>query len=313
MPHSWIPVRNRWPLNLDFVPGFAANFYRRDVLDRLKAKDFVPDVISLQNLMFHPLVSEFPEALIQYRMTDYMAAFHDYPSNLARLEAKALDKADIISITSRQFLGHLNEAQKEKALYAPNGVDIEHFSRPRPRPAAFAEIQTPIVVYIGALRVGFDWDLVRGAMRKLPDVQFVLISPDRPREDVRSEPNCSYIPGVPYEEVPAYYQHADVTIIPFIDSPLAAPVNPIKMFESLAAGTPVVTSGWAELDKLGAPVRQAGDPENMAAAFRDAISVGPPPPQSYADFLKEYSWEGNLDRLLERIEAVRDRKIAQKT
>lgn len=312
VPHSWIPVRNRWPFDRNFVPGLAARFYRGDVLARLEAKDFVPDVISLQNLMFYPLARHFPDAILQYRMTDYMAAFEDYPACLARLEARVLDEADLISVTSRQFLAHLTEAQQEKALYAPNGVDIDHFSRPRPRPAAFEAMGRPIVVYIGALREGFDWELIRETAELMPEAHFVMISPDRPREDFRNAPRFTYIPGVPYEDVPAYYQHADATIIPFADLPLVAPVNPIKMFESLAAGTPVVTSGWSELRKLGAPVRQSRDAPGFAAALREAIDAGSSAKPSYTDFLSQYSWEGNLDRMLERIHEIGARKFAPK-
>lgn len=313
VPHSWIPVRNRWPFDRDFVPELAARFYRRDVLDRLRAKQFSPDVVSLQNLMFYPLVRDFPGAVLQYRMTDRMDAFGDYPRCLVRIERKVLDEANIISLTSRQFMTHLNEAQQEKALYAPNGVDIGHFAQPRPRPAAYEAIRSPIAVYVGALRDWFDWDLLREVVRRLRDVHFVVISPDSPREELLGEPNFIHLPGVPYEEVPAYYQHAAVTMIPFADSPLIAPVNPIKMYESLAAGTPVVTSEWAELKKLRAPVRQGGNPESLASAIREAIGADASEKASYETFVTEYSWDANLDRLLERIDAIRARKSAART
>jgi glycosyltransferase involved in cell wall biosynthesis len=238
------------------------------VLRRLESERFVPDVLSLQNLMFYPFVREFPKAVLHYRMTDRMDAFGDYPASMLAYERRVLDEADIISITSKQFMSLLGPEQQARAFYAPNGVDVEHFSRPRPRPAAYADTDGPIVVYVGALRDWFDWDLLRDALRAAPRFHAFVISPDAPRADLLGEPRFTYIPGVPYEEVPAYYQHATVTVIPFRDSPLVAPVNPIKMYESLAAGTPVAANSWAELRELGAPVIQAEGAASLAQAFR---------------------------------------------
>lgn len=312
VPHAWIPIRNTWPLNTGAAMELAAWGYRRDVLSRLSALDFFPDVVSLQNLVFHPLVREFPGAVLHYRMTDRMDAFSNFPACLIATESRTLNEADIISLTSRQFFEMLTPEQAEKALYTPNGVDVGHFSRPRPRPAPYLGFDSPIAVYVGALRAWFDWELLGETMRRLPDVRFVLVSPDAPPADFRQSPNGTWIPGVPYEEVPAYYQHADVMIIPFIDSPLVAPVNPIKMFESLAAGTPVVAREWAELKKLEAPIRLARGPEEMAAAVRAGIGSAGRDHDAWAPFLARYSWDANLDRLLDRIATCRARKFAAK-
>lgn len=304
VPWTLLPVRQNWPLDRPAVLGLSAFFYRRDVLARLAALNFRPDVVSLQNLAYYPLVREFPGAVLQYRMTDRMDAFKDIPASLVRIEDRVLHEADIISVTSRQFLERLAPEDAGKALYAPNGVDVEHFQRPRPRPAAYAGISSPIAVYIGALRAWFDWELLLRTLRLSRGVHFVLISPDAPRADLLQEPNFSYLPGIPYEEVPAYYQHASVTIIPFENSPLVAPVNPIKMFESLAAGTPVVAREWDELRRLEAPIRLATNPGSMAAAIERAIAAKAGEAGAGAEFLARYSWSANLDRLLERIQAV---------
>jgi glycosyltransferase involved in cell wall biosynthesis len=185
---------------------------------------------------------------------------------------------------------------------------VEHFGRPRPRPAAYEAIGGPIAVYVGALREWFDWDLLRDALRQAPRFHAFIISPDAPREDLLGEPNFTHIPGVPYEEVPAYYQHAAVTVIPFRDSPLVAPVNPIKMYESLAAGTPVAARSWAELKQLEAPILLAEDAESLAGAFERAEAEKAGGGAEYGPFLSGHSWSGNVDRLLERIEALEKAK-----
>lgn len=308
VPWSPLPVKNVWPLDRMATLRFSATSFKRDVLRRLNDLAFVPDVVSIQNLTFFPLLDEFPSAVIQYRMTDRMDAFGDYPASLLAAERQILRTVDIISITSKQFLEFLDPSVASKALYAPNGVDVGHFSLARPQPALYRKLGSPVAVYVGALRDWFDWDLLKKLAQTLREVCFVVISPDPPREDLRAEPNFQHVPGIPYEELPAWYQHASVTVIPFKDSDLVAPVNPIKMFESLAAGTPVVARAWAELQKLEAPVRLAADAESMAAAIREEIDLKASNKKSYEAFLARYSWSANLDNLLARIQKIQGAK-----
>lgn len=179
-------------------------------------------------------------------------------------------------------------------------------SAPRPKPSEYRGIEKPIAVYVGALREWFDWDLLAQVAGRTPDVQYFIISPDSPRHDLLALGNLSYRPGVAYEELPAYYQHAAVGMIPFADSPLVSAVNPIKMFECLAAGTSVVATDWAELRDLKAPIRLARGPEAFARAIEAAVERNDPTDASR--FLAGHSWEANLEVLLARIAEVKTRR-----
>lgn len=307
VPFSLIPVRKHFPFDRPIALRLAERTWAGDVMRRLRELNFSPDVISLQNMMFYPFARRFPDAVLQYRMTDLMSGFTDLPRSMLQYEDRVLDEADIVSITSMQFAFKLEGRNASKLLYAPNGVDADHMSRPRPRPEAYAAIDRPIAVYVGALRAWFDWDLVRHAVESAPEIQFVIISPDAPRADMLNHKNFTYIPGVPYEEIPAYYQHAAAGIVPFKDSPLVAPVNPIKLFECLAAGTPVAAIEWAELrTQIEAPIHLAKTPEQFTAALKSAIAEKGA--IDYRPYLKNRSWQGNLDALLERIERVRSER-----
>ena len=89
-------------------------------------------------------------------------------------------------------------------------------------------------------------------------------------------------------------------------SPLVAPVNPIKMFESLAAGVPVVAVKWKELAEMKAPISLASNTEEFASAIKRAIEK--PGKPDAAELLARHSWDRNLDVLMGRIEEVRARR-----
>jgi glycosyltransferase involved in cell wall biosynthesis len=306
VPLSWIPVKRPFPFGTPLALRLAAASFERDALRRLRHMKFAPDVIAIQSMMFAPLLRRFPDALVLLRITDRMESFPDIPPAFLHYEKELIDKADLISITSQQFEAKIPPAARAKVLHLPNAVDADRFARPRPRPREYESIAEPIAVYIGSLRVRFDADLTLALLRARRDFRFFVISPDAPRADLLTEPNFHYIPGVPYEETPAYYQHAAVGFIPFrTDLDVVRSASSLKVLECLAAGTPLVCADWPEPRALGAPVVFAADAPAFAAALAEA--AGKPPPPETPRFLAAHSWDRNLDRLMERIESLATR------
>ena len=87
-------------------------------------------------------------------------------------------------------------------------------------------------------------------------------------------------------------------------------VSPIKMFECLAAGTPMVATDWAELRDLKAPIALARGADEFAKAVLAALSQSAG--SRYRPFLANHSWDANVDALLERIERERRDKATRK-
>ena len=321
VPRAWFPVRKVFPFDRPLALRLSSRTFERDVLTRLAHMKFTPDVISLQNPIFYPLAARLSSPrvrraalpssplVLHFRMEDLLEGFPDMPASILHCEKEAIENADLVSITSSQLAFKLRGRNENKVLLLPNGVDVEHFEKPQPRPEAYSGIESPIALYVGALRSWFDWDLFEKVAKARPGVQFVLLSPHEPDPIARDLPNCTWIPGVPYEQVPAYYQHAAVGLIPFKDSPLVRAVSPIKMFECLAAGTPVVATDWAELRDLKAPIALARGADEFAKAVLAAL--GQSADSRYRPFLADHSWDANVDALLERIERARRDKGQQ--
>jgi glycosyltransferase involved in cell wall biosynthesis len=164
----------------------------------------------------------------------------------------------------------------------PNAVDVERFRRPQPRPAALPS--GPVAVYVGTLQDDrFDTELTVQLARERPDIQFVLVGPDclspAASNELRGLANIRLTGPVPYEEVPGYLQHADVIVVPHRVNAFTESLDPIKAYESLAAGRPTVATPVAGFRELGPPVR-AAEPPAFGAALDAALadgSGGPPP------------------------------------
>ena len=103
----------------------------------------------------------------------------------------------------------------------------------------------------------------------------------------------------PYDELPGYLQHAGVGLIPFDVANhrnLVRSIHPLKLYEYLASGLPVVAVEWEELQNLRSPATLTNNREHFLAAIRGVISQ--PPDQST---LQSYAAGKDWSRIVQRM------------
>jgi len=167
----------------------------------------------------------------------------------------------------------------------PNGVDVQLFRTPQPRPVGLPP--APVAVYVGTLhdeRIDVDLVLQLAASRR--DVQVALVGPDslcsRSAARLDAAPNVHRLGPRPYERVPAYLQHADVVLVPHLVNPFTESLDPIKAYECVAAGRPTVATPVAGFRDLGAPVTVA-DRAGFVDAVSQVLDTAPRPDDADAD------------------------------
>lgn len=175
-------------------------------------------------------------------------------ATIARLEALedfCLERADVVLTPGHTIASNLvtRGVEPSKITVVPNGADV---SPPQQRPADAPE---RYVVYVGALQPWQGVDVALRAMARLEDVpvDLVVVTSARRRhagalrrlarrlgiaEAVR------WVHRIPHSEVAVWLEHAEASLAPLTDSArnVAQGCAPLKIVESLAAGTPVVAS-----------------------------------------------------------------------
>lgn len=156
-----------------------------------------------------------------------------------------------------------------------NAVDLERYRRPVSRPDDFP--QSPVALYLGTLHTDrLDVELVIATGRRLSASggRLVLVGPnalDEPqRSRVRTAPGVEVLGGRPWTDVPAYLQHADVLVVPHVVDEFTDSLDPIKLYEYLAVGRPLVSTpvaGFRELASRPGVVLAGGD------AFVSAVAA----------------------------------------
>ncbi|OGY81711.1 MAG: hypothetical protein A3F54_01460 [Candidatus Kerfeldbacteria bacterium RIFCSPHIGHO2_12_FULL_48_17] len=132
-----------------------------------------------------------------------------------------------------------------------NGVDSDHYAAQRPRPAEFSDIMQPIIGYHGIIQSRLDVELLEDVVAAHPEWAFVfvgLVWPGAGAAKLQKYPNVRFLGQKTYAELPAYIQHFDVGILPHRVDAFTKTMNPMKIYEYLACGKPVVSTPVAGVD-----------------------------------------------------------------
>jgi hypothetical protein len=209
-------------------------------------------------------------------MVDHLDVFTDeQPMHLLqRWHTDLLRRAAVITATADDLLDSVRAARPD-ALLCPNGVDYGHFAGVGPGlpPADLAPLlNKPIIGYYGNLdpRV-IDFGLIEQSARALPECQFVVIGPDASAGLNAMPPNVHALGARPYADLPHYLAHFAVATIPFQVNAMTSAVSPVKLFEYMAGGRPIVTTALRECRKYPV-VLVSEDREGYIANLRRALT-----------------------------------------
>ena len=218
-----------------------------------------------------------------------------------REDAVLLGRAEEVVVVSQSLVA--TRGAHRMVRHIPDGVDAVHFTKPQPRPADLPT--SKVMVYVGTLHEDrIDVDLVERLAIESAPAKVVFVGPDslsaRSHERLRRA-GCVLLGSRPYEEVPAYYQHADLVIIPHAVTPFTESLDPIKGYECLIVGTPTLSTAVAGIRDLGPPIEIADGKKFVARA--EELLADPPVrhPTGAA------TWRKRADQFVETIVAARSR------
>jgi glycosyltransferase involved in cell wall biosynthesis len=270
------------------------------------------DILWLTNVHAYPwLVRQPGYRAVVYRAADDHAAFAASPRSLSAVEEAVVRCAGAVFAVSHAVYERLRRVRSEGVYHLPNGVDLGRFHAVRPRPPEYVDLHRPIAVYVGAIHYWFDLDMLAEVARRRDDVTFILIGQAHvPLTRLTELSNVHFLGTRPPEQLPAYLQHADVGLIPFVRSPLTDSINPLKMYEYLACGLPVVSTDMAEVRAMAAPVYIAQNVARMSVirtfcdALDAALSITDADRETYRAYAAQHTWQARyaqVDAVVERL------------
>jgi glycosyltransferase involved in cell wall biosynthesis len=195
------------------------------------------------------------------------------PKMLLPLERRLLDEVDVMIATARA-LTKLKVPKTGHVHHLPQGVNYEHFQRPRPVPADLAAFPRPWIGFAGGVGPALDLDVIHAVAAAFPEGSVLLVGPEQPNLGEIRASNVHRLGARPYAELPAYVQAFDVGMIPYVRNEWTESVDPLKLLEYLASGIPVVSTSLPEVHKYSAQVSISSDPAVFTDYVKAAVAEG---------------------------------------
>ncbi len=252
------------------------------------------------------LADTLKPSLIVYHCVDDIAAISGDPDGFRAAEGRMLAAADLV-IASSETLARSIRSRGAEVRLMPNVADTATFARalePGPVDAAVELAPRPRLVFVGAVsRVKVDIDLIAELARSRPDWSIILAGPvglGDPRTDVsglEQIENIHLIGHRPHRDLPAVLRGADVALIPYELNQLTASVFPMKVYEYLAAGLPVVSTPLPSLEGVEG-VSFAADSTSMVSAIESLLASNNRAERRARSQLAEgHSWEDRIEEI----------------
>jgi len=192
------------------------------------------------------------------------------------------DEANVAVLSVAQVLdAEVARARRGGHAVVTNGVDLAPFQAARRGEALRADMAAvvargkPIIGYYGSLAAWFDYDLMLALASACPNYEIVTIGPDLDGSSaaLAARPaNLSVLPGMDYVDLPRHGCWFDVCLVPFLINEITLATSPLKIFEYMAMGSPIVSTPMPECAKY-ASILIGRDREDFIAKVDEALRL----------------------------------------
>ncbi|MCA9388079.1 MAG: glycosyltransferase, partial [Candidatus Andersenbacteria bacterium] len=278
-----------------------------------------PDVVWSYTPFLSRLAELFPEATSVFDAVDEWREHQAYQDRREELSehyeriAQTYDTVFTVSQSVHQdlFANHTN------ATWISNGIDADHFApfditrwdqedkEGFMRAKRAQELPQPVLGYVGVIENRVDAELLTTVSEAFPGGSLVLVGPswrkDTAWNELIAKPNVHVFGEVPYSSAPWVSSQFDVALIPHKVNKFTQSMNPMKLYEYLSMGLPVVSTPVAGLDGFDDGVRIATTPAEFVQAVQEAIQDVTPKAERRR-LVQGHAWSDRVDRMFELID-----------
>ncbi len=185
----------------------------------------------------------------------------------------------------------------------PNGIAVEEWARPAAPPSRFTALPGPRLLYVGTLDDRLDTGALRHVATRFTGASVVLVGTEvgNSLASLRGLPNVHILPPVPRAEVAALVHAADACIMPHRRTALTEAMSPLKLYEYMAGGRPVVATDLPPVRGVDPRIVVVSAGADFADAVESALARGPLSETDRLAFISENSWSSRFEMLFELV------------
>ena len=212
-----------------------------------------------------------------YDCMDEWIGFPGMGRAIPRAEQRLVRECDLLVVTAQRLYDKWSGLNRPMVL-ARNGVDYNFYLERCQPNSLLAGLEHPIVGYFGAIADWFDLELMIHVAGNRPNYSFVLLGGvfEIDVSALNRLPNVRLLGQQPYETMPQYLHHFDACLIPFKTNDTTAATDPVKVYEYLSAGKPVVSVALPELEQCRELLYIANDRDDFLVQLDRALAEDDP-------------------------------------
>lgn len=251
-------------------------------------------------------VGRVGESLRAYYITD---DFSLWPGGNAvrirEMDRRLTEQSDIVLPCSAP-LAESHEFGPAKVVMLPHAVDYEHFVTPQPEPAELSNLPYPRACFFGLIYEKIDLELLAKLAAAMPQLHIVMIGPVKTDVSrLQALQNVHFLGPKAYEALPAYLQHMDVLVVPYVPDDVILASGPLKIRECLAVGKPTVIRSVPSIEEFGDLVCLYENSEGFIAGVRESLAGQD---ASLCTRMRQrvqpHSWENRVATILQELGAL---------
>jgi glycosyltransferase involved in cell wall biosynthesis len=233
----------------------------------------------------HTYIEKINHKMVVYDSVDDFEVWRQF-------EPHMIKKSHLVFTTS-ELLFNMRKKVHDHVFLIRNGCDYEFINSNSNKPMDLQRIKTPIVAFIGYLGDWVNRDILNEVGKNFTTV---FIGDKGNNEVPKSLIDLGY---KNYKEIPMYYNNISVGLIPFNKCDVSQAANPIKMYEYLSAGKPVVATNNPECCLYPEVVLSSKNVYDFLENIKKALTLNIA--LQAKEIAKENSWEKRFEEIEKRI------------
>lgn len=309
-PPLYAPQSGRPPLS-----DLTFRLRRRSLRQAMRRLGMERPILWIFQYNLGEMLGQLGERLAIYHAVDEYSAYQMPADTIAGrdrrqivrdMEADLIRRVDLVFVTSPALYETKRHLHSHVVL-VPNGVDYDHFSSADLPPPPDLPAHRPRIGYAGVLNEKLDFPLLATVAARHPQWQFILIGPDAiaPTGPIRQQflalqqlPNVHLLGRKPVAQLPAYLHACDVCLMPYAQSEWTRNISPLKLYEYLATGVPIVSTSIAAAQEFASSLWLADDPDAFAQAITGALATDSPDRRRRQQALAQaHTWDNRIAAL----------------
>jgi glycosyltransferase involved in cell wall biosynthesis len=181
--------------------------------------------------------------------------------------------ANLVFTSSTQNQEYFSSINPECCFFE-NALDERFIATPEKIPHRINKAR-PRLGYVGWITNRTDLELLSFIAKSRPGYDLIIAGPKHANLDIKvlmDQPNVIIKGPIPYEEVPRFLKTVDVCMIPHKDTLYSRSMSPLKLFQYLGSGRPVVSTSIAGVERWKALILIANDYQEFIQGIDTALT-----------------------------------------